>query len=589
MHFSVWAPRADVVALVLTDREVELNRAGDGWFAIDWCADDAATGVGVDYGFRLDHDDQVLPDPRSRWQPEGVHGRSRRFDPDAHPWADSAWTGRPLAGGLVYELHLGTFTAAGTLDGAAEKLDHLVDLGVTHVELLPVNAFSGEHNWGYDGVGWYAVDESYGGPAGYQRFVDACHSRGLAVIQDVVYNHLGPTGNYLPRFGPYLHEGRSNTWGDAPNLDGPESPAVRRFIIENALMWLRDYHVDSLRLDAVHALVDLSAVHLLEELAAEVDALAAHVRRPLTLIAESDQNDPRLVTPREAGGFGLHAQWDDDFHHVLHVALTGEKSGYYEDFGSVSAIAKVLQGVFFHDGTRSTFRGRSHGRPVDRYATAAWRFVVCLQNHDQIGNRATGDRLPATLGPDRLAVGATLLFTSPFTPMLFMGEEWAAGTPWQFFTSHPEPQLAQATAEGRITEFARMGWDPAQVPDPQDPETFLRSKLNWAESEQPAHAAMLETYRRLAALRRAESDLTDPRLTQVHVVADDDAGTLWVRRGAIGVAANLSDQPRAFPAADPAGAVLFSTVPLPPPDGPVMSLPPWSAVVLRLSDPIKPS
>ncbi len=579
MQFSVWAPRAHSVALVLTEREVEMSSVGGGWFATEEVAD-----VEVDYGFRLDRDEKVLPDPRSRWQPDGVHGRSRRYDTDAYAWTDSAWTGRPLAGGLVYELHLGTFTAAGTLDAAIERLDHLVDLGVTQVELLPVNAFSGDYNWGYDGVGWYAVDESYGGPAAYQRFVDACHGRGLAVIQDVVYNHLGPSGNYLPRFGPYLHESRANTWGDGPNLDGPESGPVRRHILDNAIMWLRDYHVDGLRLDAVHALVDLSAVHLLEELSAEVDALSTHLRRPLTLIAESDQNDPRLTTPREAGGYGLHAQWDDDFHHVLHVALTGETSGYYEDFGSMSAIAKVLQGAFFHDGTTSTFRGRPHGRPVDRQTAAAWRFVVFLQDHDQIGNRAIGDRLPATVGPDRLAVGATLLLTSPFTPMLFMGEEWAADTPWQFFTAHPEPDLAEATAKGRIAEFARMGWDPAHVPDPGDPTTFSRSKLDWSELEQPPHTRMLDTYRRLAALRRSEPDLTDPRLTRVRVTADDNARTLWIRRGAIGVAANLSEESRTFASTGDNFAVLFATTPLPPPTDAGLTLPAWSAAVLRLSN-----
>ena len=576
MRFEVWAPQATRVDVVLEGREHAMAAGENGW----WTGDVQGPAAELDYGFRLDGSAQVLPDPRGRRLPDGVHGRSRTFDLSAHAWADGLWTGRPLAGGLIYELHIGTFTPAGTLDSAVDKLDHLVDLGVTHVEVLPVNAFNGTHNWGYDGVAWYAVQESYGGPAAYQRFVDACHVRGLAVLQDVVYNHLGPSGNYLPQFGPYLHTSAANTWGSSLNLDGPGSDPVRRFILDNALMWLADYHVDGLRLDAVHALHDERATHLLAEMADEVDALAAHLNRPLTLIAESDLNDPTLITPREAGGYGLAAQWSDDFHHVLHVALTGETVGYYADFGSMSAIGKVLTRAFFHDGSYSSFRGRRHGRPVDTERTPAWRFVTYLQDHDQIGNRAQGDRLAATLTRDQLAVGAVLLYTSPFTPMLFMGEEWAAGTPWQFFTSHPEPDLGAATARGRIDEFARMGWDPDSVPDPQDPDTFRRSTLDWSELETAEHAEILELYRQLATLRRTEPELTDPRLARVDVVADDDRRTLVLRRGSIVVAANLSDrtQPVDLPES---GELLLATIAGLPADGPWTELPTTSAIVLR--------
>ena len=463
----------------------------------------------VDYGYLLDDDPVPRPDPRSRRQPRGVHERSRTFDPAAYAWSDGAWTGRQLAGSTIYELHVGTFTPEGTFDAALGKLDHLKDIGVDLVELMPVNAVNGEHNWGYDGVLWSAVHEAYGGPAAYQRFVDGCHAAGLGVIQDVVHNHLGPSGNYLPLFAPYLKEGRS-TWGDLVNLDGDGSAEVRRLVLDNVRMWFEDFHVDGLRLDAVHALDDASPVHLLEEMAIEVAALSAHHRRPMTLIAESDLNDPRLVTPREAGGYGLDAQWSDDVHHAVHVALTGETDGYYADFAPLTALAKVMERGFFHDGTWSSFRGRSHGVPIDVDRMPAWRLVVCSQNHDQVGNRARGDRLTEALDDDQLVCAAMLTLCSPFTPMLFQGEEWAASSPFQFFTSHPEPDLGRAVAEGRIEEFARMGWDPAAVPDPQDPATYDRSNLDWSELAAGRHAVVLDAYRRLAVLRRTRPSSPTP-------------------------------------------------------------------------------
>lgn len=533
--FRVWAPRATRMALQLDGQRHPMMSEPGGWWH--------ASADGQDYGYLIDDAETPRPDPRSRWQPHGVHGLSRVFDPAVHRWRDDAWTGRQLAGGIVYELHVGTFTPEGTLDAAIERLGHLVDLGVDFVELLPVNAFNGEWNWGYDGVGWYAVQESYGGPAAYQRFVDGCHARGLAVIQDVVYNHLGPSGNYLPEFGPYLHERRANTWGASVNLDGPDSDAVRKHIIGSALMWLRDYHVDGLRLDAVHALVDDRAVHLLEELAERVDALSAHVRRPLALIAESDLNDPRMIRPREAHGLGMTAQWSDDFHHAVRVAVSGETVGYYEDFAPLTALREVFEHGFFHARTRSSFRGRTHGRPLDA-STPAWRLVVFDQDHDQVGNRAAGDRLAASVDEGGLAIAAALTLLSPFTPMLFMGEEWAPSTPWQFFTSHPEPELGRATAEGRFAEFARMGWDPVVVPDPQDPETFRRSKLDWAEaypedSTSSPHTRMLAWYRRLIALRRARPELTDPLISGTRVEVDEDARTVLVHRPPLVIAVNL--------------------------------------------------
>ncbi|WP_328417126.1 malto-oligosyltrehalose trehalohydrolase [Micromonospora sp. NBC_00389] len=549
-EFTVWAPDATRVRLRLAGAaDHEMRAAADGWWRVE------VPDAGLDYSFLLNDDETPLPDPRSPWQPAGVHGPSRRYDHAAFEWTDSSWTGRQLPGSILYELHVGTFTPEGTFDAAIDRLDHLVSLGVDLIELLPVNAFNGEHNWGYDGVCWYAPHQPYGGPDGLKRLVDAAHAKGLGVILDVVYNHFGPSGAYAPRFGPYLAE-QSNSWGRSVNLDGPHSDEVRRYIIDSVLMWLRDYHVDGLRLDAVHALPDTRAVPLLEELAIEVEALSTHLGRPLSLIAESDLNDPRLITPREAGGFGLHAQWNDDAHHALHTLLTGERQGYYGDFGSLETLSDVLTGGFFHAGTWSSFRNRHHGRPLDS-RVPGHRLVAYLQNHDQIGNRATGDRISASLSPPLLRVGAVLLLTAPFTPMLFMGEEWAASTPWQFFTSHPEPELATAVALGRRREFASHGWAEGDVPDPQDPQTFVRSRLDWAELDKPEHREMLSFYQRLIALRRSLPDLSDPRLHAVSVQHGDQF--LLMRRGDTLVVANLAGRGQGISLPGVARRVLLAT------------------------------
>ncbi|MFH8250090.1 malto-oligosyltrehalose trehalohydrolase [Microbacterium sp. B2969] len=563
---EVWAPRARRVRLRRPEGGADAElRPGDG----GWWSSDVVLADGEEYGFVLDDSDALRADPRSRRQPHGVHGPSAWFDVGAHPWADDAWQGRELAGGLIYELHIGTFTPEGTLDAAIGRLGHLTDLGVTHVELLPVNAFNGVWNWGYDGTLWYTVHEAYGGPAAYQRFVDAAHGAGLAVIQDVVYNHLGPSGNYLPEFGPYLRDASRNTWGYTVDLD---EPPVRSYILENALMWLRDHHVDGLRLDAVHALKDSSPTHILQELAEQVDALSARLGRPLTLIAESDLNDPKLILPREAGGYGLAAQWSDDWHHAVHVALTGETVGYYADFAALDALPKVWSQGFFHDGTHSSFRGRDHGHPIPP-SVPAWRLVTFAQDHDQIGNRAAGDRLSQSLSFERLAVAAVLTLTAPGTPMLFMGEEWGASTPWQFFTSHPEEWLAGAVRAGRMEEFSRMGWDPALVPDPQDPTTFERSKLRWDEASTADHARLLALYRSLARLRREHPELTDPDFASLGGEAVETAGgrVYRLRRGPLLVLVNLSGAPASFThvsrvllATDAATAVVDGALVLPP-------------------------
>ena len=554
MRFQVWAPRASDVVLE-ADGVREQMRAGDGGW---WWAEVPDAAHGTDYGFRLDGGDP-RPDPRSAWQPYGPHGPSRVHDASRFTWTDDRWRGVPLAGSVLYELHVGTFTPPGTFDAAIERLDHLVELGIDLVEIMPVAAFDGAHGWGYDGVALWAVHEPYGGPDGLQRLVDACHARGLGVVLDVVYNHLGPSGNYLAEFGPYFTDSYRTPWGDAVNLDDPGSDEVRAFVIGNALRWLQDFHVDALRLDAVHALYDERAVPVLEELAAEVDALAARLGRPLHLIAESDRNDPRTVTPRAAGGLGLAAQWDDDVHHALHALLTGERQGYYNDFGSLATLAKVMTRGFLHDGTWSTFRQRHHGRPVDRQSVPGWRFVSFLQDHDQVGNRATGDRLSAIVSREQLAIGAALLLTGPFTPMIFMGEEWAAGTPWQYFTDFSDHELGKAVSAGRRGEFAGHGWSVDEVPDPQDSQSIERSRLDWTELARSPHREMLAWYRTLIQLRRDQPELADPRLDRVAVDFDEDAKWLVVHRGRFRVVVNLADGSRQVPLDGPAARVVLSS------------------------------
>jgi maltooligosyltrehalose trehalohydrolase len=509
--------------------------AGEGgWWSVE--AD------GESYAFSVDGSDP-MPDPRSPWQPDGVHGFSRVFDSGRFAWSDAEWAGRDVRGAVFYELHLGTFTLEGTLEAAAERLDYLVELGVQVVSLLPVAAFPGRHGWGYDGVDLYAVHEPYGGPAALQRFVDRCHAVGLAVCLDVVYNHLGPSGNYLGSFGPYFTSRHTTPWGPAVNLDDDGSHEVRRFICDNALRWFREFHIDALRLDAVHALVDDSPVHVLAQLSFEVGLLAEELGRPLGLVAESDLNDPRTVEPVAEGGLGMTAQWSDDFHHALHVLLTGERAGYYEDFAEPGVFAKTLTHVFLHDGSYSTFRGKNWGRPVDPARHRGSQFLAYTSNHDQVGNRALGDR-PA-LSPGQLAIGAALVLTSPYTPMLFMGEEWGASTPWRYFTDHSEPELAEAVRTGRRQEFAAYGWDASDIPDPQDPETWRSSVLDWSEVSSSPHASLLQWYRDLVALRERNEDLRNDRLDSVGVVTSES--WLVVSRGALRVVVNLAAEASVIP------------------------------------------
>ncbi|MFJ4613295.1 malto-oligosyltrehalose trehalohydrolase [Streptomyces griseus] len=583
MQFEVWAPEADSVVLEAADvrRPMERDAGREGW----WTAE-AEASDGDRYGFRVD-DGPLLPDPRSRRQPDGPDGPSAVVDQEAYAWRGT-WAGRRLNRAVLYELHVGTYTGEGTFDAAAARLGHLAELGVTHVSLMPVCPFPGVNGWGYEGVCLWAVHEPYGGPEGLKRFVDTAHGLGLGVVLDVVHNHLGPSGNHLPAFGPYFTETHHTPWGAAVNLDAPGSDEVRAFLLGSALAWLRDYRLDGLRLDAVHALADTRALTFLEELSAAVDALAVEVGRPLGLIAESDLCDPRTTAPRPAGGLGLHAQWNDDFHHALHTALTGESQGYYADFARapLAALAKTVTSAFFHNGTWSSFRGRSHGRPVDVSRTPAHRFLGYAQTHDQIGNRALGDRLASSLSPGLQACAAALVLTGPFTPMLFMGEEWGARTPWQFFTDHTDPELAEAVRNGRRREFGAHGWAEEEIPDPQDPATRDRSCLDWSEPEREPHARLLAWYRELIALRRMLPDLHDPDLASVKTAFDEDARWFAYRRGDLRVVVNLAGGPAAIPLGlgrhrRSGGRVLAAWEPVEAPgaDG-VLRLPPESCVVL---------
>lgn len=537
-RFRVWAPRArEVFVHVVSprDRSFPLLSGPNGYFNA------VADGVepGSLYFYRLDgHKER--PDPASRLQPQGVHGPSQLVD--IHfDWSDEGWFGVPLRDYVLYELHVGTFSAEGTFEGVIPHLDRLSELGVTAVELLPLAQFPGERNWGYDGAYLYAPQHSYGGPVGLKRLVNACHGRGLAVVLDVVYNHLGPEGNYLADFGPYFTDRYHTPWGSAVNFDGEHSDEVRRFFIENALYWQTEFHVDALRLDAIHAIRDFSARPFLAELKRAAEDQAERLNRRFYLIAESNLNDTRVLLPTEAGGQGMDAQWLDDFHHALHTTLTGEATGYYEDFVGLHHLAKSYAEGFVYSGQHSRYRGRQHGN--SSLLTPAHRFVVCAQNHDQVGNRALGDRLSALISFDGLKLSAAAVALSPFVPMLFMGEEYADPAPFLYFTSHSDPALVEGVRRGRREEFTHFhGHD--EVPDPQAEATFFRCKLQLQLQDKEPHRTLWEFYRELFRLRRTLSALAQlskkhqevtplerERALCLHRWADDDAAFLVLHFG----------------------------------------------------------
>ena len=574
----VWAPAAQTVELHLPsqDRLVGMIPVPGGWWTAPFDLE-----PGTDYAFRVDGSPN-RPDPRSALQPDGVHGPSRTVDPDTWRWTDQNWAGRDLRGSVIYELHVGTFTPEGTLDAAASRLGHLVDLGVDIVELMPLAAFPGKAGWGYDGVGLWAVHEAYGGPEALARFVDAAHNAGIGVCLDVVYNHLGPSGNYLSVFGPYFTPAHHTPWGEAVNYDHDGSQQVRAFVIDSALRWMRDFHIDALRLDAIHEIKDDAAAaatpqrHVLAELSDAVAALSIELGRPLSLVAEADLNDVGVITPTgeeppaKAPSLGMTAQWADDVHHALHARLTGEDQGYYGDFAEVGAWAKAYGRAFLHNGTWSTFRERNWGAPVPE-DTDPRRFVVFGSDHDQVGNRAVGDRPSAILDDAALAATAALVLLSPYTPMLFMGEEWGTRTPFQFFTDHEEDDLARSVSEGRVREFAGFGWDADEIPDPQAAATVEASRLRWSELDEAEHARMLAWYQALTTLRRNLDWSQRTAWPQVDEIDD----VLMVTYDDIVVAANLSGQERPAPALT---TVLLSWDPF---DAAAPSLSPGQTLIAR--------
>jgi len=525
-RFRIWAPAVSKVELhLLSPRErvaaMEPREAGYFQMALD------DVDPGTLYRFRLDGS-RDRPDPASRHQPQGVHGPSQLTD-SLFAWQDDAWRGLPLEQYILYEIHAGAFTPQGDFDSVIPYLGYLRDLGVTAIELMPVAQFPGNRNWGYDGVYPFAVHNSYGGPEGLKRLVDACHRQGLAVALDVVCNHLGPEGNYLAELGPYFTDRYRTPWGPALNFDGAGSDEVRRFFIENALYWVTEFHIDALRLDAVHAIFDQSAYPFLEELGDAVHREAKRLNRLVHVIPESDLNDARLIRPKELGGMGLDAQWNDDFHHALRVLLTGDRSGYYRDFGEVRQLVKAYREGYVYSGEHSSFRGRRHGN--SSRAAPARQFVVFSQNHDQVGNRMLGERLAALVPFESLKVAAAAVLLSPFIPLLFMGEEYGETAPFLYFVSHSDPQLIDAVRRGRKEEFAAFGWQ-GTPPDPQAEETFLRSKLDHRLRDEKRHAVLLEFYRELIRLRTETPALALPSKDHFEIGGLEEEKVLKVRRWA---------------------------------------------------------
>ncbi|MFL6333601.1 MAG: malto-oligosyltrehalose trehalohydrolase [Pyrinomonadaceae bacterium] len=531
--FRVWAPRAESLAVKILcggPRTFPLEAAGEGVFE----ARVPEVAAGADYFYVVNGDER--PDPVSRFQPAGVHGPSRVVAPDEFKWTDKDWKGLALKDYVVYELHAGTFTPEGTFESIIPRLAHLKSLGVTAVELMPVAEFPGARNWGYDGAHLYAPQSTYGGPDALKKLIDACHREGLAFILDVVYNHLGPEGNYAGEYMPLYNEAHKSPWGAGLNFDGEGSEGVRRYFVENALYWLTEYHVDGLRLDAVHAIVDTSEKHLLEQLAEEFHAQAEALGRRAYLIAESDLNDVRVLEP-EGEGYGIDAQWSDDFHHSLHAILTKADRGYFADFGRVGDLAKAISEGFVYCGQHSVFRGECHG--TSSAERPGEQFVVCIQNHDQIANGYWGDRLSRLLRPEQQRLAASILLCgAPNVPMLFMGEEWGERAPFLYFTSHTDPELGRAVRAGREEEYRSFVRGEGETEstiggfsDPQSEITFVRSKLNWDSLDQQPHAGMLAFYRDLLKLRRAHAALSNCDKTRASVRFDEERGWLAVERG----------------------------------------------------------
>jgi maltooligosyltrehalose trehalohydrolase len=516
--WRLWAPQARSVDLILIDgphrRTYPMTGEEHGYYSHT----EAGIRDGQRYAYRLGGGPE-RPDPASLWQPEGVHTASAVFRPERFQWHDRAWTGVRRENLVIYELHVGTFTPEGTFDGIIPRLAGLRELGITAIELMPVAQFPGTRNWGYDGTFLYAAQNSYGGPERLQRLVDACHAAGLAIFLDVVYNHLGPEGNYLREFGPYFADRYRTAWGPAFNYDSGGCDAVRDFVIDNVRMWIEEFHFDGLRLDAVHAIYDFSPHHILQAIKEAADDRARRRAYPAHIIAESDLNDIRLLLPPERGGYGLDAQWSDDFHHAVHAYLTGERHGYYKDFGSVQHLARALEQPFVYTGLYSPHRNRRHGAPSGDLPGD--RFVVNIQNHDQVGNRARGDRLSKLLPPGAQRLAASLLLLSPHLPLVFMGDEYGEEHPFQFFCSFQDGQLIQNVRKGRRAEFASFAWQ-GEVPDPQAESTFQASRLTWSWPPGSVHEGMRNLYADLLAARRQWPALHNFTERAVRLLPDAD-------------------------------------------------------------------
>lgn len=549
-RFTVWAPYAETMSVEITEpnpRSAPMTRDADGYHTVT--LNGITSGTRYWYAFN----DLQRPDPASRLQPDGLHGPSAVVSPEFE-WTDRDWKGIPLQDYIFYELHIGTFTPEGTFDAVIPRLDSLVELGVTAIEIMPVAQFPGTRNWGYDGASLYAVQNSYGGPIAFKRLIDACHARGLAVVLDVVYNHFGAEGNYLNDYGPYVTDRYHTPWGSALNFDGPDSDHVRWFFIQNALRWITEFHIDGLRLDATHALFDFSANPVLEVLTAEVHWQRDLLKRDIVLIAENDRSDDRLLRPVEAGGVGMDAQWSDELHHTLHTLLTGESFGYYADYGQFSQLVQALRNGYVYSGEYSPFRRRNHG--TFRPDLPAKRFVVCTQNHDQVGNRMKGERLSQLISFDALKLAAGLVLLSPYLPLLFMGEEYGEPNPFQFFTSFDDPALQTAVSEGRAKEFGSFNWE-GEVPDPQDVATFNASKLQYDLRESGRHAVLRAFYTELIRLRKTLPALRHQEKAQMEVIGYERERLVFLRRwhGDSDICAlfNLADEPAGIVAPIPTG------------------------------------
>ncbi|OQA04323.1 MAG: Malto-oligosyltrehalose trehalohydrolase [Planctomycetes bacterium ADurb.Bin401] len=532
-NFRVWSPKTERMEIKINDKVLPMAKKQEWWEYYRESGDEC------DYGYIIDGKGPY-PDPRSLYQPNGVHGLSRSYDHGNFMWLDQEWMQPAFSNSIIYEMHIGTFTPEGTFDSALEKIDYLKELGVTHVEVMPVNEFAGRRGWGYDGVNIFAPYHLYGGPDGLKKFINFCHLKEIGVILDVVYNHFGLEGNYLQEFGPYFSNKYKTIWGNAYNFDGEFSYEPRRLIVDNAMMWLRDYHLDGLRLDAVHSIYDQSAIHILEQISRQVERLEEETGKYYYLIAESDLNNPRIVQYYDIGGYGFDASWNDDFHHSLHTVLTGEESGYYEDFGRIEDLAKSLKAVYVYDGKYSRYRKAIQGRKAEH--CEGNNFICYIQNHDQVGNRAKGERISHLVSIEKAKIGAAIILTSPFVPMIFQGEEFAASTPFQYFTDISDATLAKGITEGRKNEFGAFGWNPEDVPDPQSAETFLRSKLDWSQIEAQPHKAMLEWYKSLIQLRKENEFLRNGALSEVVVNYYEMNKAIEIKRGEIKVTANLTDE-----------------------------------------------